>query len=138
MISGSKRWFYNVKLYSNGGVIGLVISKVQLEFLFVDVLSSVMSLVMGVSTPQFDVIVTPACSHLNVGSGYDLTISELAEAIKAVTSCEGEIQFDGSMPDGMSLKLMDSSQINNLGWRSSTSLADGLSEAYSSFLATGA
>ena len=81
---------------------------------------------------------TATCSHFNVGSGQDLTIAELAETIKAVTAFEGQIQFDESMPDGAPRKLMDSSRLNDLGWCPSTSLAEGLSETYSSFLASGA
>ena len=63
----------------------------------------------------------------------DLTISELAEVVKAVSSFEGKIQFDESMPDGTPRKLMDSSRLNNFGWRSSTSLDVGVSKAYLTF-----
>ena len=112
--------------------------KVRREFLFVDDLADAVSFVLGITKSQLGATVTPRCSHLNVGSGHDLTISELAEAIRAVTSFKGGIEFDKSMPDGTPQKIMDSSRLNNLGWRSSTSLADGLSEAYSSFLGSGA
>lgn len=138
VIPGLIRRFHDAKKSDQSSVIVWGTGKVRREFLFVDDLADAVSFVMGVTKPQLDAIMTPTCSHLNVGSGHDLTIAELAEAIKAVTSFKGGIQFNKSMPDGTLQKLMDSSRLNNLGWRSSTSLADGLSAAYSSFLTTGA
>lgn len=137
VIPGLIRRFHDAKTNCDESVIVWGSGTVRREFLFVDDLASAVSFVMGVSRPQLDAIVTPTCSHLNVGSGFDLTIAELAQAIRAVTSFEGEIEFDESMPDGTPQKLMDSSRLNDLGWRASTSLADGLSEAYSSVLAGG-
>ena len=138
VIPGLIRRFHEAKMNGDKTVIVWGTGKVRREFLFVDDLADAVSFVLGITKPQLGATVTPTCSHLNVGSGHDLTISELAEAIKAVTSFEGVIEFDESLPDGTPQKLMDSSRLNSLGWRSSTSLADGLSEAYSSFLAGGA
>ncbi len=70
---------------------------------------------------------------LNLGSGTDLTIAELANLVKDVTGFDGQIIFDATKPDGTMRKLMDSSRLNKLGWMLSTKLKDGLSKAYEDF-----
>lgn len=107
---------------------------VRREFLFVDDLAKAVSFVMGTSKSNLNAVVTPTCSHLNVGSGCDLTISELANEIKAVISFQGSIRFDESMPDGTPQKLVECTKLQNLGWRASISLERGLNETYTSFL----
>ena len=73
-------------------------------------------------------------SHINVGSGKEVTIKELAETVKEVIGFDGEIAWDLSRPDGTPRKLMDSSRINALGWKPSVSLKEGISRAYQDFL----
>ena len=73
-------------------------------------------------------------SHSNVGSGEDITVKELALTIAKVIGYEGSIEFDPTKPDGTPGKLMDSSRLNNLGWRARVSLEEGLRLAYSDFL----
>jgi GDP-L-fucose synthase len=73
-------------------------------------------------------------SHINVGSGKEITIKELAETVKEVVGFEGEIEWDTSKPDGTPRKLMDSSRISALGWESKVSLKDGMARAYQDFL----
>ena len=70
---------------------------------------------------------------LNIGSGSDLTIAELAHKIKMVVSFNGDIVFDITKPDGTMRKLMDSSRLNQLGWQSTMALYDGLKAAYEDF-----
>lgn len=72
---------------------------------------------------------------VNVGVGEDLTIRELAQAVRQVVGFEGEIDFDSSKPDGTMRKLMDVSRIHRLGWRASTAFQAGLADAYRAFLA---
>lgn len=72
---------------------------------------------------------------VNVGVGEDISIRELAELIRKVTGFTGGIQFDASKPDGTPRKLVDVSKLRALGWRASTSLQDGIHEAYRWFLA---
>ena len=72
--------------------------------------------------------------HINVGVGSDISISELAEKVKAVTGFKGEIDWDISKPDGTLLKRMDVSRIKALGWRAETSFDDGLRAAYEWFV----
>ena len=74
------------------------------------------------------------CSHINVGTGTDLTIKEVAETIKSVTGFEGKIEFDSSKPDGTPRKLMDSARLNMLGWHAEVDLVKGLQIAYRKFI----
>ncbi len=71
---------------------------------------------------------------INIGTGEEVSIKELALIIKGITNFQGEIVFDTNKPDGTPRKLMDSSRINNLGWKYKTSLHDGLKLAYQYFL----
>ncbi|WP_353195939.1 GDP-L-fucose synthase [Parapedobacter defluvii] len=71
---------------------------------------------------------------INVGTGEDLSIKELAELVKDVVGYNGKLAFDTSKPDGTPRKLMDVSKLHNLGWKHSTSLEEGISKAYQDFL----
>jgi len=79
-------------------------------------------------------------SHINIGSGKDLSINELAEKIADVIGFKGKIVHDESKPDGTPRKLMDISRINNLGWKYKTDLREGIEKTYKWFkenIATG-
>ena len=76
----------------------------------------------------------PDYSLINVGSGYEISIKNLAEEIKNILEFEGNLTFDNSMPDGNPRKLLDSSLINNLGWKAKTDIKTGLKKTYSWFL----
>jgi GDP-L-fucose synthase len=73
-------------------------------------------------------------AHVNLGTGQDVTITELAEAIKSVVGFDGGLVFDPSKPDGTPRKLLDTSKINALGWHPAISLHDGLTSTYQWFL----
>lgn len=73
-------------------------------------------------------------SHINVGSGREVTIKELAETVKEVVGFDGELEWDVSRPDGTPRKLMDSSRINALGWSAKVPLNEGIAKAYADFL----
>ena len=76
----------------------------------------------------------PTLSHLNVGSGIDCSIRELAQTIARVTGFTGEIVFDTSKPDGTPRKLLDVSRIKALGWQAGIGLEAGLQDTYRWFL----
>ena len=78
----------------------------------------------------------PMLSHINVGSGVEITIQKLAEVIAGVTDYKGTMIFDKTRPDGAPRKLMDSSRLKNLGWQPTMSLEEGLSLSYNDFLNT--
>ena len=67
---------------------------------------------------------------INIGSGEDISIQELAELIRQITGFKGAIKFDTTKPDGTPRKLMDVSKLNNLGWKASVSLVEGLKKLY--------
>lgn len=71
---------------------------------------------------------------VNIGTGVDVSIAELAELVKKTTGFTGNINFDTSKPDGTPRKLLDVSKLHNLGWKESISLEDGLKNAYTWFL----
>ena len=73
-------------------------------------------------------------SHINVGTGTDLSIAELAQTVAEVVGFDGEIQFDTSKPDGTPRKLLDVSKLSALGWKSSIQLKDGIQKTYDWFL----
>ena len=73
---------------------------------------------------------------VNIGVGEDLSIAEFARTVGSVVGYRGKITFDPSKPDGTPRKLVDTTRINALGWRASTSLADGLARAYADFLSS--
>ena len=73
-------------------------------------------------------------SHINVGTGIDCTIRELAETMALVVGFEGELVFDATKPDGAPRKLMDISRLERLGWKAGTQLKEGLESTYRWFL----
>ncbi len=73
-------------------------------------------------------------SHVNIGSGYDISIAKLAEMIAHIVGYKGNIIFDKSKPDGMKRKLMDISKMSSMGWIAKTNLNDGLKKAYEYYL----
>ena len=72
---------------------------------------------------------------MNIGVGEDLTIRELAEAVKSVVGYQGTIEFDSTKPDGTPRKLMDVGRLNAMGWKATTTMQSGLSVAYQDFMA---
>ena len=101
------------------------------EFLYVDDLAEAIVFLME-SIDAKD-IYGLGISHINIGTGEDLTIKELADIIKGIVSFTGGIEYDTSRPDGTPRKLMDVSRIHSLGWKHKTSLEDGISKAYEWF-----
>jgi GDP-L-fucose synthase len=104
------------------------------EFLYVDDMAAASVFVMELSKSQYDQSVPLRSSHINVGYGSDITIKELAELISKTVGYQGKIIFDTSKPDGTPRKLMNSDRINQMGWRPTISLENGLIVAYQNFL----
>ena len=104
------------------------------EFLYVDDMAAASVHVMNLPKAIYDQHTSPMQSHINVGCGSDVTISQLAKTIATVIGFRGAIDFDGSKPDGSPKKLMDSSRLNTLGWHATVNLEQGLRDAYADFL----
>ena len=127
------RRFSKAKMQASDQVVVWGTGKVRREFLYVDDLAEAVVQVMRVSKSDLSEIVEPMCSHINVGSGVDVTIAELAGLIKEATGFEGAIQFDASRPDGTPRKLMDVSKIRSVGWEPQHDLRSGLKKAVEAF-----
>ena len=104
------------------------------EFLYVDDMASASVHVMQLPKAEYEKYTQPMQSHINVGSGSDVTIADLALAIAQAVGYTGQIDFDATKPDGAPRKWMDSSRLNALGWQAKVSLIEGLSVAYQDFV----
>lgn len=104
------------------------------EFLHVDDMASACLHIMNIPKADYELAVPMRSSHINVGTGKDCTIKELATTIAEVCGFTGDIIFDSSRPDGTPRKLLDVSRIHDLGWRHSIGLYEGLSGTHAWFL----
>lgn len=104
------------------------------EFLHVDDMAAASVHVMNLDDATYQAHTQPMLSHINVGTGQDCTIRELAETIARVTEFQGRLSFDSSKPDGTPRKLMDVSRLAKLGWTASIDLETGLRDAYRWFV----
>ena len=104
------------------------------EFLYVDDMAAASVHVMQLPKATYDQHTTPMQSHINVGSGSDVTIAEVAHTIAQTVGYAGQIEFDASKPDGAPRKWMDSSRLNALGWQTKVDLHNGLAAAYKDFV----
>ncbi len=104
------------------------------EFLYVDDMARASIHIMNIEKKIYDDHTSSMCSHINVGSGTDLTVKELAEKIREVVGFKGDINFDLTKPDGSERKLLDSKRIQNLGFKHEINLMDGLKKTYKDFI----
>lgn len=108
--------------------------KPRREFLHVDDMAEASLFVMDLAKQSYANQTQPMLSHINVGSGSDISIAELARTIADVTGFQGRITFDASKPDGTMRKLMDVSRLTSLGWRARIGLEAGIASTYGWFL----
>jgi GDP-L-fucose synthase len=105
------------------------------EFLHVDDMAAASVHVLELPLADWQRQTLPMRGHLNVGTGVDCTIAELAQTMARVTGYRGRIVFDASKPDGAPRKLLDVSRLAALGWRAGIALEDGLRDTYAWFRA---
>ena len=105
------------------------------EFLYVDDMAAACLHVMALPQSRYAACTEPMNSHINVGSGEDLSIAELAQLVGDVVGYQGRIVCDASKPDGAPRKLLDISRIRALGWTPRVALREGIERAYQDFLA---
>jgi GDP-L-fucose synthase len=107
------------------------------EFLYVDDMAAACLHVMELDKAAYERNTQPMLSHINVGTGQDVTIRELAEAVGKAVGFAGRIDFDATKPDGPPRKLMDVGRVRALGWAPRVGLDEGLALAYQDFRAGG-
>ena len=124
--------FHEAKLNNENSVTIWGTGKPMREFLYVEDLADAISFLME-NTDAKD-IYEKGISQINIGTGKDISISDIAKLISGIVGFKGEIINDLSKPDGTPRKLMDVSRINNLGWKYKTELEDGIKKTYEWFI----
>ena len=105
------------------------------EFLHVDDMAAASLFVLNLPKATYDENTDPMLSHINVGTGVDISILELAQLVAKVTGFKGEISTDQTKPDGTMRKLMDVGRLSQMGWSASVQLEQGLAHTYEWYLA---
>jgi len=134
VIPAMMRRFHEAKEAEASDVVVWGSGKPMREFLHVDDMAAASVHVMNLDNETYQANTQPMLSHINVGTGVDCTIRELAETMKQVVGFDGELAFDTSKPDGTPRKLMDVSRLKALGWEASISLESGLQQTYEWYL----
>jgi GDP-L-fucose synthase len=134
VIPGLLRRFHEAKLARAREVVIWGTGKPMREFLYVDDMAAASVHVMQLEHETYCRHTDPMQSHINVGSGEDITIENLARLVGETVGYRGEIVFDSTKPDGTPRKLLDVSKLKSLGWVASTPLDRGLRLAYQAFL----
>ena len=109
--------------------------KPRREFLHVDDMAEASLFVLGLDADIYRANTEPTLSHINVGTGQDISIAQLAAMIADVTGFEGTIRYDATKADGTMRKLMDVSRLSRMGWSARLELAEGLRQTYAWFVA---
>ncbi|WP_304130793.1 GDP-L-fucose synthase [Ignavibacterium album] len=126
------RKFHEAKTNNNPSVTIWGTGKPLREFLFVDDLAEAILFMM--EKVEASDLYNLGITHLNIGSGKDISISDLAALISDIIGYNGKIEYDTTKPDGTPRKLMDVSRINSLGWKYKTELEEGIKKTYDWFL----
>jgi GDP-L-fucose synthase len=128
------RRFHEARLAGAPEVVIWGSGKPMREFLYVDDMAAACVHVMNLDKATYDAHTDPMHSHINVGTGEDVTIAELARLVGETVGYRGRIVFDTTKPDGTPRKLLDVSKLDALGWHASTPLPEGLRRAYAAYL----
>ncbi|MGM5024465.1 GDP-L-fucose synthase [Tardiphaga sp. 367_B4_N1_1] len=134
VIPGLLRRFHEAKESNAPEVVIWGTGTPKREFLYVDDMAEACVHVMELDSEIYDHNTEPMLSHINVGTGEDLSIRDLAVTIGEVVGYSGRIVFDTTKPDGTPRKLMDVKRLHGLGWRARIGLREGLALAYADFL----
>ena len=128
------RRFHEAKLADAPFVTIWGTGRAKREFLYVDDMAEACVHTMALPLEAYAASTNPMESHINVGTGEDLSIGELAGLVAEAVGYSGGLKYDTSKPDGTPRKLLDVSLLNKLGWKASTPLREGLTRAYADFL----
>lgn len=126
------RKFHEAKISGNESVLIWGTGKPLREFMYVeDLANAIVFMMESISAKD---LYENGITHLNIGTGKDITIAELTALISEIVQYKGKIKYDSSKPDGTPRKLMDVSRINSLGWKYKTELRDGIEKTYNWFI----
>jgi len=134
VIPALMRRFHEAKIKNSPEVIIWGDGRALREFLFVDDMAQASIFVLELDKKIFHNHISPMLSHINIGTGSDISILELAKTMKKVVGFKGELQFDPSKPNGTLKKLVDSSKLKSMGWTHKVGLLEGLEKTYKWYL----
>ena len=133
VIPGLIRRFHEAVLQKDNKVEIWGTGMAKREFLHVDDMADACIFLMNIKKPNFDQFIKSNLSHINIGTGIDCSIKELANMMAKITKFNGEIAYDESYPDGTPRKILDVSKLHRIGWKHSIDLFDGLNQTYDWF-----
>lgn len=134
VIPALMRRFHQAKLAGASEVVVWGTGNAMREFLYVDDMAAASLFVLELDEMTYQANTEPMLSHINVGTGVDVTIREMAKTMKRVVGFEGELVFDTTKPDGAPRKLIDVTRLTSMGWRYRVDLEEGLQKTYDWFL----
>jgi len=134
VIPALMRRFHESKLRGDTEVVVWGTGNAKREFLHVDDMAAASLFILQLDSETYKANSQAMLSHINIGTGVDCSIGEMAETVKRVVGFKGELVFDTSKPDGPPRKLLDVSRLKKMGWQSSISLEEGLAATYEWFL----
>ena len=134
VIPALMRRFHLAKINNDAEVVVWGTGNAMREFLYVDDMATASLFVLELDEEVYQSNTKPMLSHINVGTGKDVTIKKLAETMKDVVGFKGKLTFDITKPDGAPRKLIDVTRLENMGWKYSVDLKEGLEKTYRWFL----
>jgi len=126
--------FHKAKVNNDSEVIVWGTGNAKREFLYMDDMAAASLFVLELDEKTYQANTKPMLSHINLGTGEDITIREMAETMKEVVGFDGKLSFDITKPDGAPRKLIDVSRLSNLGWTYTVDLKAGLEKTYEWYL----
>ncbi|MBT6049116.1 MAG: NAD-dependent epimerase/dehydratase family protein, partial [Candidatus Scalindua sp.] len=130
VIPALMRRFHEAKINNDAEVAVWGTGNAMREFLHVDDMAAASLFVLELDEETYKINTQPMLSHINVGTGQDVTIKEMAETMKEVVGFKGNLTFDTTRPDGAPRKLIDVTRLKNIGWSYTTVLKEGLEKTY--------
>jgi len=130
VIPSLMRRFHDAKINNLSEVIVWGTGSAMRDFLYVDDMANACIFILELDKSTYDLNTKPMTSHINIGTGNDISIKEMAETMRIVIGFDGKISFDSSKPDGAIKKLTDVSCLMNMGWKYTIDIKDGLEKTY--------
>jgi GDP-L-fucose synthase len=134
VIPALMRRFHEAKVNNDAEVVVWGTGNAMREFLYVDDMAEASLFVLELDEKTYKANTQPMLSHINIGTGKDVTICEMVETMKQVVGFKGRLTYDITKPDGAPRKLIDVSRLNNMGWRYSVNLSEGLVKTYNWYI----